>query len=70
LNLKFPPFTHATTAITAAISGFRVALPSARHAEIQMIGHRIGRAGLRLGAADLLLDLAETGFDIPSQTPP
>jgi hypothetical protein len=34
-----------------------------------MIGHRIGVAGLRLGAADLLLDLAKTGFDTPSKTP-
>jgi hypothetical protein len=35
-----------------------------------MIGHRIGVAGLRLGAADLLLDFSKTGFGIPSQTPP
>ena len=34
-----------------------------RHAEIQMIGHRIGVAGLRLGTADFLLDLAESGFN-------
>jgi hypothetical protein len=34
-----------------------------------MIGHGIRIAGLGLGAADLLLDLAKTGFDTPSLTP-
>jgi hypothetical protein len=37
---------------------------------MQMIGDRIGVAGLRLGAADLLLDFAKTGFDTPSRKPP
>ena len=40
-----------------------------RHAEMQMIEHRIGIAGLRMGTADLLLDLAETGLDIPLKKP-
>jgi hypothetical protein len=40
-----------------------------RHAEMQMIEHRIGIAGLGMGAAVLLFDLAETGLDIPSLTP-
>jgi hypothetical protein len=35
-----------------------------------MIGHRVGLTGLRLGTADFLLDLAESGFDTPSQKPP
>jgi hypothetical protein len=38
-----------------------------RHAEMQMIGHGIGVARLHLGTADLLLDLAKSGFDTPSQ---
>ena len=33
------------------------------HTELQMIDHRIGVAGLGIGAADLLLDLAEAGLD-------
>ena len=40
-----------------------------RHTEIQMIEHRIGIAGLGMGAADLLLDLSETGLDIPLKKP-
>ena len=32
-----------------------------------MIGDRIGVAGLRLGTADLLLDLAESGFNFPAR---
>ena len=36
-----------------------------RHAEIQMIGHGIGVARLRLGTAALLLDLAKSGFNFP-----
>jgi hypothetical protein len=40
-----------------------------RHAEMQMIDHRVGVAGLGVGAANLLLDLAETGLDTPSLTP-
>jgi hypothetical protein len=36
---------------------------------MQMIEHRIGIAGLGMGAAVLLFDLAETGLDIPSLTP-
>ena len=35
------------------------------HAEVQVIGHRVGVAGLGVGAADLLLDLSETGLDFP-----
>jgi hypothetical protein len=31
-----------------------------------MIVHRIGVTRLRVGAADLLLDLAEPGLDTPS----
>ena len=38
-----------------------------RHAEIQVIGHGIGIAGLRLGTADLLLDLAKSGFNFPAR---
>jgi hypothetical protein len=38
--------------------------------EIETIGYGIRVAGLGLGAADLLLDLAEPGFDTPLQTPP
>jgi hypothetical protein len=34
-----------------------------------MIGDGIGIARLRLGTADFLLDLAEPGFDTPSQKP-
>jgi hypothetical protein len=34
-----------------------------------MIGHGIRVAGLSLGAADLLLDLAEPGLDTPSLIP-
>jgi len=37
---------------------------------MQVIGHGIGVARLRLGTTDLLLDLAESGFDTPSQKPP
>ena len=40
-----------------------------RHAEMQMIGHRVGIAGLRVGAADFLLDLATAGLDIPLEKP-
>jgi len=36
------------------------------HAEMQMIEHRVGIAGLGVGAADLLFDFAETGLDFPS----
>jgi hypothetical protein len=34
-----------------------------------MIGHCIGVAGLGLGAADLLLDLAKAGLNTPSLVP-
>jgi len=37
-----------------------------RHAEMQMDGHGIGIARLCGGAADLLLDLSEAGFDVPT----
>ena len=37
------------------------------HAEVKMIGHRIGVAGLGMSAADLLLDLSETGLDFPAR---
>jgi hypothetical protein len=40
-----------------------------RHAEIEVVGHRIGGAGLRLGTADLLFDFSESGFDIPLRKP-
>ena len=33
-----------------------------RHTEMQMIDHRVGVAGLGVGAADFLFDLAETGL--------
>ena len=33
--------------------------------KIQVIGHRMGVARLAFGAADLLLDLFESGFDFP-----
>jgi hypothetical protein len=33
-----------------------------RHAELQMIDHRVGIAGLGVGAADLLFDFAESGL--------
>jgi len=41
-----------------------------RQTEVEMVGDRIGVAGLRLGTADLLLDLSESGFDTPSRKPP
>jgi hypothetical protein len=41
-----------------------------RHAEMQMIDHRVGIAGLGVGAADLLFDFAESGLDTPSLKPP
>jgi hypothetical protein len=37
---------------------------------VQVIVHRVGIARLRIGAADLLLDLAESGFDLPAMMPP
>jgi hypothetical protein len=37
------------------------------HAEVQMVGDRIGVAGLRLGTADLLLDFSKSGFDFPAR---
>ncbi|WP_200389695.1 hypothetical protein [Thiocapsa imhoffii] len=40
------------------------------HAELEMVGDRIGIAGLRPGTADLLLDFSESGFDTPSRKPP
>ena len=40
-----------------------------RHAEMQMIDHCVGIAGLGVGAADLLFDLAESGLDTPSLKP-
>ena len=39
------------------------------HAEVQVIGHCIRSACLRLGAADLLLDFAKAGFDTLSEIP-
>ena len=39
---------------------------SGHHAELEMVGDRIGIAGLRLGTADLLLDFSESGFDFPA----
>jgi hypothetical protein len=41
-----------------------------RHAEIEVVGNRIGGAGLRLGTADLLFEFSESGFDTPSRKPP
>ena len=38
---------------------------SCRHAEVEMVGHRVGTSSLRVGAADLLLELAKTGLDFP-----
>ena len=40
-----------------------------QHAEAQMIEHRVGIAGLGMGAADLLFYFPECGLDIPSLTP-
>ena len=39
------------------------------HAEVQVVVDRIRVAGLGIGAADLLFDLPEAGFDTPSQKP-
>jgi hypothetical protein len=33
--------------------------------EVEMVGDRIGGAGLRLGTADLLLGFSESGFGFP-----
>jgi hypothetical protein len=36
---------------------------------MQMVADRVGMAGLRGGAADLLFELAESGLDTPLQKP-
>ncbi len=39
------------------------------HAEMQMIGDRMGILGLAVGATDVLLKLFIAGLDIPSKRP-
>ena len=38
------------------------------HAQVQVIEHRLGVAGLAGAAADVLLELFERGFDFPAGT--